>query len=303
MNPNNNDTGNVISIHNRMKNGGVKDLHPPQKNEEESTRVIAITSGKGGVGKTNIVANLGLAFSRQGKEVLILDADLGLGNLDVLLGLAPKYNLSHVIMGEKEIPEIILTGPGNIKILPASSGIQELTNLSVDQKVRILTQLDLLINNMDILLIDTAAGISSNVMDFNLTAQEIMVVVSPEPTSLTDAYALMKVLSMKYAEKHCKLMVNQVSSMQEGYEIYRQLNLVASRFLDITIEYIGCILYDENLTQCVKKQKVVSDIYPSTSASRCFSALAKRISKLPMSKTPEGSSNFFWEHIVRQRLI
>ena len=261
-------------------------------------RVIAITSGKGGVGKTSIVGNLGYAFTKLGKKVLILDADLGLGNLDVLLGLAPKYNLSHVITGEKAIDEILVEGPGKMKILPASSGIQELTHLTKDQKIQILSQLDLLINNVDLLLIDTAAGISSNVMDFNATAQEVVVVVSPEPTSITDAYALMKVLSLKYSGKACKLMVNMVSRPEEGREVFRQLQLVTDRFLDINIEYLGYVLFDGKVTKGVKNQKIVSELYPDTLASRCFTDISRKISAMSPLNLPKGESNLFWQHLV-----
>lgn len=269
-----------------------------RKTQGSKARVIAITSGKGGVGKTSIVGNLGFAFTKLGKKVLILDADLGLGNLDVLLGLAPKYNLSHVIMGEKGIEDILIEGPGKMKILPASSGIQELTNLSRDQKIQILTQLDHLIDSVDILFIDTAAGISSNVMDFNATAQEVVVVVSPEPTSITDAYALMKVLSLKYSGKACKLMVNMVKRPEEGREVFRQLKLVTSRFLDITIEYLGCILFDGNFTKGVKSQKIVTELYPDTKASRCFKDISRKIINMPPGNIPECGSNLFWGHLV-----
>jgi len=191
-----NPSNRVINLSRKREERNQSFLSQTPKKCNSNTRVIAITSGKGGVGKTSIVGNLGYAFAKTGKKVLILDADLGLGNLDVLLGLAPKFNLSHVILGEKSIEEILIEGPGKMKILPASSGIQELTSLTKDQKVQILKQLDSLIGSVDVLLIDSAAGISSNVMDFNATAQEIVVVVSPEPTSITDAYALMKVLNM-----------------------------------------------------------------------------------------------------------
>ena len=261
-------------------------------------RVIAITSGKGGVGKTSIVGNLGYAFTKLGKKVLILDADMGLGNLDVLLGLAPKYNLSHVVTGEKAIDEILVEGPGKMKILPASSGIQELTHLTRDQKIQILSQLDLLINSVDVLLIDTAAGISSNVMDFNATAQEVVVVVSPEPTSITDAYALMKVLSLKYSGKACKLMVNMVSRPEEGREVFRQLQLVTDRFLDINIEYLGYVLFDGKVTKGVKNQKIVSELYPDTLASRCFTDISRKISSMSPLNLPKGESNLFWRHLV-----
>jgi len=263
-----------------------------------SSRVIAITSGKGGVGKTNIVGNLGYAFAKLGKKVLILDADLGLGNLDVLLGLAPKYNLSHVILGERKIDEILVEGPGKMNILPASSGIQELTNLNKDQKIEILTQLDLLIDSVDVLFIDTAAGISSNVMDFNATAQEVVVVVSPEPTSITDAYALMKVLSLKYSGKACKLIVNMVRRPEEGREVFRQLQIVTDRFLDITIEYLGYVLFDGKVTKGVKTQKIVSELYPDTPASRCFADISRKIANMSPLNLPKDGSNLFWRHLV-----
>ena len=295
-------TTNVIQITKRIGEKRLMAATAIQNRAESATRVIAITSGKGGVGKTNIVANLGHTLASLGLKVLILDADWGLGNLDVLLGLAPKFNLSHVIAGEKSVPEVIVSGPGDMKILPASSGIQELTSLTFDQKVRVLTQLDLLVDSVDILLIDTAAGISTNVMDFNVTAQEIMVVVSPEPTSLTDAYALMKVLSLKYAEKNCKLLVNQAGSVQEALDIYRQLDMVVKKFLDISIDYVGCVLYDDRVRQGVRRQKIVTETYPGCKASRCFAALAKRIASMPMSKQPCGDSNFFWDHLNKNKL-
>jgi len=287
----------VISLsRKRDQKIGVPGVSTKPKHNSKA-RVIAITSGKGGVGKTSIVANLGYSFTRMGKKVLILDADLGLGNLDVLLGLAPKYNLSHVIMDEKRIEDILIEGPGKMKILPASSGIQELTNLTRKQKINILTQLDQLIDSVDVLLIDTAAGISSNVMDFNATAQDIVVVVSPEPTSITDAYALVKVLSLKYSEKVCKLLVNRTTRPEEGREVFRQLHLVTDRFLDINIEYLGCILDDEKVTRGVKSQKIVCELFPDTQASRCFRDLARKISAMPPVNLPKDGSNLFLRHI------
>lgn len=274
---------------------------PPKHARPKNTRVIAITSGKGGVGKTNIVANLGYALGQMGQRVLILDADLGLGNLDILLGVVPPYNLSNVIMGDKEIPEILVEGPGNLIILPASSGIQELTRLTSAQKIRIFTELDDLLKDMDVLLIDTAAGISSNVMDFNVSAQEIMVVVTPEPTAITDAYALMKVLSLRYSERHCKLLVNQCGSHKEAEDVYRQLNLVAEKFLDISIEYCGCVFSDENVTKCVRRQKIVSEVLPNSRASKCYVDLAKRMLDTPVVNPPKGETNFFWKHLVENQ--
>lgn len=293
----------VIRLADRAGKRKTDGPHKSTKRRMSNTRVISVTSGKGGVGKTNIVANLGYAFAQLGKKVLILDADLGLGNLDVLLGLAPKFNLSHVILGEKSVNDIIVEGPGKMLILPASSGIQELTQLTQNQKVKILSELDQLIGAVDILFIDTAAGISSNVMDFNVTAHEIIVVVSPEPTSITDAYALMKVLSLKYAEKCCKVIVNLAGTSQQGREVFRQLNMVTERFLDMTLDYLGSVLFDANIIQGVKQQKLVSELYPDTQASRCFTDLARKISTSSPTHVPKGDSNFFWHHLIKNNFV
>lgn len=288
----------VVSLTQRISSKKNRSAGKKTEIQKSNTRVIAITSGKGGVGKTNIVANLGFALSQLGERVLILDADLGLANLDVLLGLAPKYNFSHVIMGTKTIQDITVKGPGDIDILPASSGIQELTRLSKEQGIQFLTELDTLLDSFDILLIDTAAGISSNVMYFNSTAQEIMVIVSPEPTSITDAYALMKVLSLKYSQDKFKLLVNMASSSEEASDVFRQLNLVADRFLNISIKYMGHVLFDKNIPKSVRRQKIVSDIYPDSNASICFESLATKIYNSDAPLLPKGDTNFIWKHIL-----
>ncbi|MDY6880753.1 MAG: MinD/ParA family protein [Thermodesulfobacteriota bacterium] len=291
----------VISLAKRRSIKGAS-LQSNRGLHEAGTRVIAVTSGKGGVGKTNIVANLGFALSKMGKKVLMLDADLGLGNIDILLGMVPKYNLAHVLTGAKTISQIIIEGPGNMKILPASSGIQEITHLAKSQQVEILTDLDLLIDDVDVLLIDTGAGISSNVMYFNATAQEILVVATQEPTSMTDAYALMKVLSLDYEETHFKLVVNMAGNSQEARETFRQLNLVAERFLDISIEYMGHILFDKNITKAVKRQKLVTELYPESDASLCFTSLAKDLYDSAPQNVPVGGTHFFWKHLLENSM-
>jgi flagellar biosynthesis protein FlhG len=266
--------------------------------QQSKTRVIAITSGKGGVGKTNIVANMGYTLCKAGKRVLIFDADLGLGNLDVLLGLTPQYNLSHAIEGEKRLSEIVLDGPGQLKILPASSGVQKLTKLTHSQRMNLFNELNLLLADYDIVLIDTAAGISSNVLYFNASANEIIVVVTPEPTSITDAYALMKILSVKYQEKNFRLLVNQAKNEREAGEISRQLCLVANRFLDVSIEYFGSVLADTNVKSGVRKQKVVSEMAPMCQASRDFFQLShKLIRSQPMIERSEKRP-LIWQDIV-----
>jgi flagellar biosynthesis protein FlhG len=244
-------------------------------------KIISITSGKGGVGKTNIVANLGFTLRRFGKKVLIFDADLGLGNLDVLLGLTPQYNLSHVVRGEKNMADIVVTGPGGLKILPAASGIHDLTALTEQERYRVFSQLDAYIHDFDIMLIDTAAGISSNVLFFNINSDEILLVATPEPTSITDAYAMMKVLSIKYGTDHFKLVVNGAANVHEAEDVFRQLSLVADRFLNISLEYYGCVLMDESIKKGVCRQRAVTEMAPLSVASRNFVALARKIADAP----------------------
>lgn len=249
--------------------------------EQRLPKIIAITSGKGGVGKTNIVANLGYTLRRFGKKVLVFDADLGLGNLDVLLGLTPKFNLSHVVKGEKQLAEVVISGPGGLQILPAASGIHDLTALTQAERRLVFGQLEKFIRDFDIMLIDTAAGISSNVLYFNINSDEILLVATPEPTSITDAYAMMKVLSVKYGTDHFKLVVNAAGTAREGEEVYRQLNLVADRFLNISLEYYGCIVTDENVKKGVRQQKAVTELAPLAKASRNFVDLARKIAAAP----------------------
>lgn len=268
------------------------------RGDRPATRVIAVSSGKGGVGKTNSVANLAVAFARMGKRVLLLDADLGLGNLDILLGLTPKYNLGHLLRGERTLEEVVVKGPFGIIILPASSGVQELTNLGPEERLLLASHLEGMGSQIDIMFIDTGAGISSNVLFFNMSAQEIIVVVSPEPTSLTDAYALMKVLLQKHGERAFKLLVNNVKTKKEGIEVYRKLSLVAERFLNISVDYIGCVLHDENVPRAVIQQKAVMDVYPESKASLCYMEIARGISQTQVSKAIKGGMQFFWRQVL-----
>jgi len=279
-------------------NGGKTGSGRLEKNEESFVRVIAVTSGKGGVGKTNVVANLGYALTRLNKKVLLLDADVGLANLDVLLRLTPRYNLKHVLSGEKPISEVVIPGPGGMKILPASSGVQELTDLNREQKLCLLSELNSLHDETDVLLIDTSAGISSNVMYFNLAAQEILIVVSPEPTSITDAYAMMKVLFLKYSKNHFKLLVNSAKNAREAKEVFNNLSLVAQKFLNLSIDYWGYIPRDEHVVKAVRQQKTLIELYPDSPASKCFFNLAEKVCKNQPDTSSDGNICFFWSQIL-----
>jgi len=263
-------------------------------------RVLSVTSGKGGVGKTNVVANLALAFTQMGKRVLVFDADLGLANIDVLLGLTPQYSIEHLLSGEKSFFDILVRGPGGMSILPASSGVFDLVDLDDHQKIFLLNELDLVVEEVDILLIDTCAGISSNVMYFNTAAQDSIVVVTPEPTSITDAYALIKVLSTKFKKKHFMALVNFVPNAQEAEEVYRRISLVAERFLEsISIEYLGFIPRDEKIPLAVRHQRPVLELYPRAPSSKRFIELAKALSERPLQDQNHGHIQFFLKKLLQ----
>jgi flagellar biosynthesis protein FlhG len=262
-------------------------------------RVICVTSGKGGVGKTNVVANLAYAMGRQGKRVMILDADLNLANVDILLGLTPRYNLHHVLIGEKSLSEILVEGPAGMQILPASSGIMELASLTESQKLYFMSEMETLGQEVDVLLIDTGAGINDNVIYFNLAAQERVVLLTPEPTSLTDAYALIKVLSGRHDVKRFRILVNHCQGDKEGLSVFRKLSLVADRFLDsLSLDFMGYLPYDEKLPRAVRAQRLVSELHPDAPSSRMFSKLAAQI----LAETPESASDgnikFFWQGLL-----
>lgn len=274
-----------------------------KNNPENSkyTRVISVTSGKGGVGKTNIVGNLAVSFRRLGKSVLVLDGDLGLANIDIIFKLNPSYNIKHVINGEKSISEVIVEGPEQISVIPAGSGIQDLVQLTQGQKLNLLNEFDALEEKYDIFLIDTSAGISSNVIYFNIAADERIVVATAEPTSITDAYALIKVMYTKYGVHTFKLLINMVENEQDAKNVYENLSNAIVRFLKgISLEYIGYIPKDCNLEKAVKKQSTVIRKYPQSASSKSFMDLAKRLLARSTYISNDGNIKFFWKKLVNR---
>jgi flagellar biosynthesis protein FlhG len=275
----------------KMMNGG---------NSGSLLKVLSITSGKGGVGKTNVVANLAYSLRKKNQRVLVFDADIGLGNVDILLGLAPKFNLQHVLQGQKKIEEIIVEGPGGLNILPATSGVQELTHLNKDARLVLVEELDRISDQYDYLIFDTGAGISSNVTYFCCAAHEILVIVSTEPTSLTDAYALIKVLNQKHGQKHFRLIVNTVKSDKEAKEIYKHLSAVTDRFLDsVSINYLGHIISDPNVPKSVRQQKPFIELYPYSKVSKCINDLSYTLiqEREKERHTADSSKTFFWNSV------
>ena len=266
--------------------------------ERPRTRVIAVTSGKGGVGKTNVVANLAVELARVGKRVLVLDADLGLGNIDVLLGLVPRYTLEHVLCGSHRLSDIIIQGPAGIQVLPAGSGLPQFTSLTDTQQLMLQSELEHIADTVDVLLIDTGAGVSPNVTYFASAAQEAIVVISPEPTSLTDAYALMKVLCRQHRERRFKVLVNLAKSQREATQTFRKLDIAAERFLNIGLEYLGFIPLDDYLPMAVIEQKAVTERFPCAPSSRAFMELAKHVAEWPDPQLPKSTVQFLWQQLI-----
>lgn len=266
------------------------------KGKNKVVKTIAIASGKGGVGKTNIIANLGIALRKMGKEVLIFDADLGLSNIDVLLSLAPKYNIEHLINGSKRLEEIVIEGPLGVKILPAGNGIQELTKLGELERLRILEEFDEYNENIDVLLIDTSAGISENVSFFCTAVQDIVILVTPEPTSITDAYALIKVLHNKYRENNFNIIVNLARNEDEAKDVYKRLSKVTEKFLNVDLSYLGFVRYDENVKRAVKMQEAFINVFPNSIASKDIIGIANRI--IDSEIKCKGSMQFFLRNVL-----
>lgn len=277
------------------------------KDVKKGIRVLSVTSGKGGVGKSNVVANLAMAMARLGSKVLIIDADLGLGNINVLLGLKPAYNINDVLSGEKGLADIIVNGPCGIRVIPAGSGVQKYTSLSREERLRLLNELDDLEEEFDTFIIDTESGISDNVVYFTSAAQEIIVVVSPEPTSIADGYALIKLLATNHGERHFKVLINMAADSDEALRTYNRLSSVVGRFLDISLDYLGCVVRDDLLIDSVKRQKAVYELYPDSAAARCFRALAGRICQTPFRYGLKGNIQFmfrkFFKHPLELRYI
>ena len=261
-------------------------------------RVIAVTSGKGGVGKTNVSVNLGIALSSIGKDVMLMDADLGLANVDVMLGLHPKYNLSHVLKGERRLEEVVIQGPEGLRVVPASSGLQTMAELSPAQHAGVIHAFSEISFPLDILIIDTAAGISDGVISYAKAAQEVLVVLCDEPASLTDAYALIKLLQQNYGIHRFRILANMVSSIQTGRELYRKLLTVTNKYLDVALDFSGVIPQDEYLRKAVQKQRAVIDVYPRSKSSLAFKKLAQKADSWPMPATAGGQLEFFVERLI-----
>ena len=267
-------------------------------NQSKLIKVMAVTGGKGGVGKTNVSLNLAISLAKQGKRVLVLDADLGLANCDVLLGLRVDKNLSHVLQGECTLDDILVTGPHGVKIAPATSGSQSMAELGSTEHAGLIRAFSELRTDIEVLIVDTAAGISDMVMSFSRAAQDVLVVVCDEPTSLTDAYALIKILNREHGVFKFKIIANMVRSEKEGKELFSKLSKVTGRFLDVALELVGIIPFDENIRKSVRKQAAIVDAYPSSPAALAITSLAQKSMTWTIPAQPGGHLEFFIEQLV-----
>jgi flagellar biosynthesis protein FlhG len=272
-------------------------------NQSRLIKVIAVTGGKGGVGKTNVTLNTAIALAQQGKRVMVLDADLGLANVDVLLGLRVEKNLSHVLSGECTLDDVLVEGPYGIKIAPASSGSQSMTELTPIEHAGLIRAFSELQSQIDVLIVDTAAGISDMVLSFSKAAQDIIMVVCDEPTSLTDAYALIKILNKEHGIFRFKIVANMVRSMREGDELFSKLTKVTNRFLDVALELVAVIPFDENVRKSVRKQKAIVEAFPTSPAAMAIRRLAKNTIQWPIPNQPGGHLEFFLEQLVTKKAL
>lgn len=266
----------------------------------QKIKVIAVSGGKGGVGKTNVSLNTSIALAQSGKRVLVLDADLGLANVDVMLGLRVQRNLSHVLSGECELDDIIIEGPAGIKIIPATSGTQSMVDLTPAEHAGLIRAFSDMHTLFDVLVVDTAAGISDMVLSFCRASQDVMLVVCDEPTSITDCYALMKLLSRDHGIFKFKVVANMVRSPKEGQQLFGKLAKVTDRFLDVALELVAVVPFDENIRKSVRKQQAIVEAFPDSPAAVAFKSLAKNICEWPIPKQASGHLEFFIEQLLEK---
>lgn len=263
-----------------------------------SLRVIAITSGKGGVGKTHCTVNLAIAFAQRGRRVLVVDGDVGLANVDILLDETPRYTLADVLTGAASIQDIVLHTSYGISVLPGTSGLIEMSEMGDNDRLRLLEAMEELEGDFDTVLIDTAAGIGANARFFAGAAQEVLVIATPEPTSLADAYAMIKVLVRSCGMDRIGLVVNQASHEIEAKEVFQRLSLLTSRFLSVVLALAGHVPADPHVRESVMAQKPVISAYPNAPSSVAFGRLADSILMRPLANEASGRMQLFWRRLI-----
>lgn len=273
---------------------GLRQLVSPQP-----IRAIAVTGGKGGVGKTNVSVNLAVAAAEMGSKVMLFDADLGLANVDVVLGLHPPHDLSDVFSGKRTLEEVMVEGPAGIRVIPGASGLPRLAELSNAEHNGLIRAFADIGNDVDTLIVDTAAGISDAVISFSRAAHEVVVVVCDEPASITDAYAIIKLLNRDYGHQRFRVLANMIRSAQEGRDLYNKMCRVTDRYLDVTLAFMGAIPYDDYLRKAVRAQRPVVQAFPRSRAAQAFKNLAKKLETWPTPSGANGQVQFFLERLIQ----
>ena len=266
--------------------------------DRKPAKVLAVCSGKGGVGKTNVAANIAVALGALRRNVCLLDADVSLANVDVLLGLQPSFNLSHVVAGQSSLEDTMLQGPNGVRIIPASSGSFDMTNLEPAAQVGLIQAFSELTHQPEIMVVDTSAGISPIVARFVQAAQHPIVVVCDEPASLTDAYALIKVFSNHYGITRFHVVTNQSRKASAGRNLFRKLTRVTDMYLDVVLRHLGDIPQDDFLVRSVQEQRAVVDAYPKSASGKAFTELGTAIDGLPTARESSGGIEFFFERML-----
>lgn len=273
-----------------------------EMNSDHPVKVIAVTGGKGGVGKTTVSANLAVSLAAAGRDVMLVDADLGLANVDVVLGLQTRYHLGHVIEGRCQLEDAIVTGPHGLQVVPAASGLKRMANLTTGEHAGIIRSFSDLYHRVDTLIVDTAAGINDSVLTFSQAAQHVLVVVCDEPASITDAYALIKVLSRERGVQRFQILANQTRRSGEGPALFEKIRRVCDRFLNVTLEFAGSVPHDDYLRRALQRQIAVVDAYPAAISSLALKNLASKADKWATPQGARGHLEFFIERMVGARI-
>ena len=279
-----------------------KERPAPRAGRAQATpQVLSVTSGKGGVGKTNISVNLACLLARAGKRVVLLDADLGLANVDVLLGLTPEKNLFHLFQEGAELADILMPTPHGFSILPAASGVGEMLELHTGQKLDLLESMDSMDDRVDFLIVDTGAGINENVLYFNLAVQERLLVLTPEPTSLTDAYALIKVLKAEHGVERFRVLVNMARTPEAAREVYAKLHAACDHFLSgVSLDLAGVVPFDPGVRAAVVRQTPFAVLDPQGPAATALAAVARKVTSWKGATQLDGNIKFFWKKLLFQ---